>query len=602
MLKKEFNEILRQSLFFVCIVVGASVLLSILSLVFGWSVTFGEFLAGVYSVGTGIFAMVTGVTLFAMERKQGGIEYLLTLPLSRTRLLWAKVLPRFATLAVFSLLYLPLLYVVTGGKGADAVPVLPPLYVFYAVFVLFFLSVSLSASHDNVVLLLIGVAFIFIVHISLIVEGFQSMLWKGFTRMLFLKAPHIAVLGIVGLVLPFIVPFVLSFKRFDIHPVKRFNGKFLKLFIPLIIVGGLFSVIYTYGISETGHKTYYLTKEHKLIESDWFSARLHHKDGGDTTELDSPFRAYYSELIELDGYIYTRDYSRQKIRMLRLNPDTGEVENVYDFMGRTSFYARGYWFFGKTLAFFEGDRYRDKTNLVLLNVDTKAFKTIELTGKIPVKKQRLWLFGTDEIDGKRFWLLASERSRKYPVFRVWEDGTIEKLGMTVKKPEYAKGMLITLDDEGMIFSKLTAEGMEEIKRAASGKNVFFHRFWSGRPDLSNTPRKEIYGVRFGKERHTLMRVDLETLDVTKVTEAAGRFRWFSPDECYLFSDYGKPGKLYRVQRDGQLKMLRDFTGFDGSKWGHRFNLSKYGVIVREGDNVSVYAFPELKELTFKDLN
>lgn len=601
MLKKEFNEILRQSLFFVCFVVGATVLLSVMSLIFGWSVGFGEFLAGVYSVATGIFAMVTGVTLFAMERKQGGIEYLLTLPLSRPRLLLAKILPRFTALAVFSLLYPLILAVVTGGKGADAVLALPPYILFYSVFVLFFLSVSLSASHDNIVLLIIGTMFIFIAHTILITEVFQSTLWKWFERYYSLNSPHVAVSGVVGLVLPFMIPFVLSFKKFDVHPGKRFNRTFLKLFVPVAAAGLLISYMYAYGVSMTGYKSYYLTTNHKLIESGWESARVYSKDGEESVSLDTPLKVYYPELIELDGYIYTMADVGRHYGIVRMNLETNDVETVYEYRHRFSSFSRGYWFSGRTLAVLEGDWPRDEMQLALIDVDTKGVNTITLGGKVPVNKNRLWLFGMDEIGGKRFWLLAAERSREYPLFRVWENGNIDGLGSTMKKPAYANGMLITLKAEGMVFSKLTAEGTEEIKTIPSGKNVVFHRLWISPPDLNNKPRKEIYGLRFGKGRDTLVRVDLENLEVTKVLEAEGRFHWFSPEECYLFSSYGKPGKFYRVQPDGQVKMLRDFSGYDGQKWGHRFNLSRNGIIVKEGEKISVYAFPDLKELTFKDL-
>lgn len=601
MLKKEFNEILRQSLFFVCFVVGVSVLLSILSLVFGWSATFGEFFAGVYSVAIAIFAMVTGVTLFAMEQKQGGIEYLLTLPLSRTRLLWAKILPRFIALAVFSLLYPVVLAVVTGGKGADAALALPPSIMFYAVFVLFFLSVSLSASHDNIVLLIIGAMFIFIAHTLIITNVFQTAIWKWFSRYYSLEFPHAAVLGVVGLVLPFMIPFVLSFKKFDVHPGKRFNRGFIKIFVPVLFVGLLISFFYAYGISKTDHRSYYLTTNHTLIESDWVSAWVYDKDGGETVTLDTPFMMYYPELIELDGYIYTMSDVGRNNRIIRMNLDTSEVETVYKYKRRFSFYSMGYWFSGGTLAILEVERYRDEIDLVLINVDTTGVNTIKLGGKVPVKKNKMWLFGTDETDGKRFWLLASERSREYPVFRVWEDGNVEKLGTTMKKPGYANGMLITLNTKGMVFSKLTAEGIKEIKTIPSGKDVRFYSYRTGRPDLNNRHRKAIYGTRFGKERNTLMKVDLENLEVTKVTEARGMFRWFSPEECYLFENFGTPGKFYRVLPDGQLKLLRDFSGFDGQKWGHFLRLGRNGIVVKEGENVSVYAFPELKELTFKDM-
>lgn len=600
MLRKEFNEVLRQSLFFVSAVVGVTVLLSILSLVFGWAVTFGEFFVNVYGIAVGIYAVVTGVTLFTTERKQRGIEYLLTLPLSRARLLWVKIMPRFVALVVFALLYLPVLYVVSGGRGADAVPTVPPFFLFYGVFMLFFISVSLSAAHDNFVLLIIGTLFIVTIHSFFIISVLQSALWKLFDRFFLSSALHAVVLAVVGLLIPFLTAFFVSFKKFDVNPRKRFNRIYLKVFVPMLVIGLLLSFVYAYAISYPNYKSYCLTKDHQLIESDWDSSRIYDKDTGEVTELDTPFMAFFPEQIESGGYIYNWVYLKPGYAIIRVNMASKAVETLYKFKLIPPFHSRGNWLYGKTLACFDGGYHEDNV-LVLIDVDTKAVKKIKIYGNVPTKNARLWLFGADENDGKRFWLLASERFAPYPVFRVWEDGTIEELVKTVRKPGYFNGMLITLEKDGMVFSRLSPDGCEEIKRVPSGRNVVFQESWIGTPYLDNRPQKEIYGIRFGKELRTLMKIDLENLEVTKVIETESIIRWFSPEECYLFDNYRNPGKFYRVQSDGQLTLLRDFTGFDGQKSGNRFQLTRNGVILRENEKITVYAFPELKELIFKDL-
>ena len=80
MLKKEFNEVLKQSLFFLVFVVGLPFLVLILGMLCKWPLTYNEVFFPVYQVGLFIFTVLMGLTLFSSEKKQGGIEYILTLP------------------------------------------------------------------------------------------------------------------------------------------------------------------------------------------------------------------------------------------------------------------------------------------------------------------------------------------------------------------------------------------------------------------------------------------------------------------------------------------------------------------------------------------
>ncbi|MCP5103828.1 MAG: hypothetical protein GY950_10640 [bacterium] len=599
MLRKEFNEILKQSFYFIAFVVGMSVLLSVMSLIFKWGVSLGEFFAAVYYVGLCIFALVTGVTLFSSDRKQGGLEYLLTLPFSRMRLLWMKILPRFTVLFGFSLLGLLFYHVIPVVSSVD----LPPFYPVYAVFMGFFLSVSLSASHDNFVLLSIGTLFIFGIHAWLTANVLPKFLRHVFGRFFWVEGPWIiVVLGVLGLLIPFLIAFLAAFKKFDAHPGRRFNRLHLKVLVPVLVTGLLLSVLFAYGISEKDRKSYYLTKNHKLIESDWFSARIHHLDGGDVTIIDEPVIGYPWMMQESDGYIYNKVYMKNKMCFNRLNPETGDVEILYEFKGGSTVYTRGYWMSEKTVAFFEGTHNSGDITLVFLDTVSMAVKKIKLYGKIPTRNTRFWLFGADKSEGKRFWLLAAERFKPFPIFRVWEDGTIEELGKTLHRPFYVNGMLITLDEEGVVFSRLTAEGPEEIKRIPSGKGVFLRSggFWGSK--LVNVPYKEIYGTRFNKKSSSLIKVDLENFEVSLVMERKGFFRMFSPDKCYFLDSYTSPDKFYRVQKDGTLKLLRSFGGFDRRKKGNYFRITGNGIIFSKDGKISVYAFPDLKELTFDSVN
>ena len=122
--------------------------------------------------------------------------------------------------------------------------------------------------------------------------------------------------------------------------------------------------------------------------------------------------------------------------------------------------------------------------------------------------------------------------------------------------------------------------------------------------LDNSPKKKIYGIRYRSGRdgsNSLLRVDLENLEITKVLDSPGLPLNFGPDNCYLLENHRCPGKFYRIQEDGTLKLLRTFSGFDRTRGDNFFRFYRNGIIVKEKGKISVYAFPDLKELKFRTL-
>jgi ABC-type transport system involved in multi-copper enzyme maturation permease subunit len=605
MLRKEFNEVLKQSLYLIVLVIGLPVFVAILSLLFGWSVTYDEVFFMTYQGGLIIFGLITGVTLFASERKQRGVEYLLTLPVSRLRLLAIKIFPRLAVLLVLSLLYVLCKFFI-GGPFSEV----PLFYLFYAVFMLFIISVSISASHENFVLLAIGTLFVFTAHSLLISLVFPRAIMEIFPSFLLLREGSVLVLGILGLLIPFLTSFIVSFRKFDVHPLKRFNKKYLKVFTPLVVIGLLLSLVFLYGISESGYTVYYLTGNHKLLEEDWYSTTIHDAESGSVTTFDARF-ALFSTSIEARGYLYSlaSSYPNRDRRYIRLNLTDNTVETIYDVKHLPPYHSRGFRLFKNMLAFFEGSYVNANTTLVLVDVDTitntePMVKKIKLHEKLPGKYIALRLFGADESEGKRFWLLAFENARRFPVYRLWEDGDIQKIGMTLPNPYYVNGMLITREKQGMVFSRLTPGGKETIKTVPEGKRIHLRIREYGGLVLDNSPKKEMYGIRYRTDRdgtHSLLWLDLENLEITKVLDSPGFLFNFGPDGCYLLDNPRCPGKFYRIQKDGTLTLLRTFSGFDRTKKGNIFWYNRNGIIVKEKGKISVYAFPDLKELTFSTL-
>ncbi len=604
MLRKEFNEVLKQSLYLVVLVLVMPVLAVILVLPFGWSLSYSQVFFMVYFSGLIIFALVTGITLFASERKQRGVEYLLTLPVSRLRLLAIKIFPRLAMLLVLSLLYVLCKFIIGGPYSK-----FPLFYLFYGVFMLFIISVSISASHDNFLLLAIGALLIFLAHSVLISLVFPRAIRALFPRFLSIDEGSVLVMGILGLLIPFLTSFIISFRTFDVHPFKRFNKKYLKVFTPLVVIGLLLSLVFLYGIGRSWYTSYYLTGNRKLLEDDWYSTTIHDAESGGVTTLDARLTLYYTP-IESGGYLYTLAiYEKRDWHYIRLNLADNTVETIYEVKHLPPFHSMGFRLFKNRLAFLEGDYANANTTLVLVDVDTitstePVVKKIKLHEKLPGKYMALRLFGADESEGKRFWLLAFESSRRFPVYRVWEDGSIQKIAVTLPRPHYANGMLITMEDEGMVFSRLTPAGKETIKTVPQGKYANLRIRAFGGLLLDNSPKKEIFGIRYrsGKDgTNSLLRVDLENLEVTKVLDSPGLPLNFGPDNCYLLENHRYPGKFYRIQTDGTLKLLRTFSGFDRTRGDNFFRFYRNGIIVKEKGKISVYAFPDLKELTFGTL-
>ncbi len=602
MLRKEFNELLKQSLFFIVFVIGLPVLVLILSMLFKWSLTYNEIFFPVYQVGLFIFAVLTGVTLFSSEKRQGGIEYILTLPLSRIRLLWLKILPRLVVLSALLLLYLLYLYMVTdAGRSTDSLLVLPFFYLAYPVFWIFIISVSLSTSHDNIILLAIGIIVIFSIH-SLYIPFLSKILTHFFDRILSLNEPVYAVLSTFGFLIPFAVPFVLAFRKFDLHPAGRFNRKYLKVFIPLLAAGLFFTAIFAYSISTSmyWHNLYYLTANHKVIEADLDSSRIYEKDNGKIVKLDISSFIWLLNPPEFEGYVYAETNSIRSRQFIRINVADNKVEKIYETKSYHSISDDRYWVFKNIFALFEGNFNSLDRTLVLVNIDTMAVSKIRLPAKLQEKYRTMRVFGVDENNGRRSWLVSGEKGLKFPVFRIWEDGNCQELSIRGHSPYYINGLLLSREDGGMVFSRLTATGCEEIKLDPNGKSVILYPF--DRLDLNNTHWKEVYGMYSGKNGKSLMKVDIEKFEIIKLLDFKGTLIYYSPDQCYLVDDHLYPHQFFRILGDGHLKLLRTFPGFYTRKKGNFFQYSRNGIITRESGKISVYAYPDLQEMPFKGLN
>jgi hypothetical protein len=593
MLKKEFNEILKQSLYLVIFVVCLSPVLLIGSRVSGSPLSYLQALIPVFQVGVLIFALITGISLFTSERKQDGIEYLLTLPISRFKLLAIKILPRLTGLLVFLVLYVLPVQMLPGGAESTYLTYALPTGIFlFMVFSLFIIALSLSASHHNFLLLSLLTLVIFTVYAALI----YLLLRRGLLYLImgYFNFSHVGMVAVFLLILPLplLLSFIFSFKKFDAGPGKSFNRCYLKFFIPFLIIGLALSVIYLYTVNQPLYINYYLTGEHKLIEMKNTKSRLY--DGEKVIRIDAGGHV----MLEHEGFLYINEFTDRK-KILRLNKKNYRVETVYTSDGWIRIPGSKY---KDTLAFIERTGEPER-RLVLLNLHTEAVKKFKLpeTGKGDFFSPSI--VGADEEGGKRFWLTTAGKRRKYSIFRIWEDGRTEKIGVSRTIPIYVNRMLLTQNKKGIVVSKIMPHGVEVIKELPLGTDITFITGYF-RKCLDKGSMKEIYARAAGTFGRILW-IDMEKLEMKWLQGASSSYlRYIPPDQYYYTEwDYDNEKKLPFVKRisrlkNGKIELLKEFQP---GKYQWMFPHS-HGFFLKVDGKVKIYAIPGMKELTFKGLD
>jgi hypothetical protein len=410
------------------------------------------------------------------------------------------------------------------------------------------------------------------------------------------------------LLIPLMAAFSLSIKKFDIRPPRVYNIRFIKLFAPLFVLGLLASFFFAYQVVDAGYSSYYLTRDHKLIEFNYnFGFKIY--DGKNVHKIQDELYGFYPA-VEDNQYVYGTTYGD---KILRIDTSDYSIDNLYEapkgkrFMwGRYLFQQKGLQGDEKIIALLERKRDYSERMLVLLDESLKKIKQISLDTE-PVKEHySLSIFAADQSDGNRFWLAAAWKHEEGTnVFRLWEDGKIEKLGSTQKFPVYINGLLFTYSENEIIIRKEKDGQFETIRRVPNMKDYYFG-YGYRRANLSDTQFKEIYGRKY-RPREELnkgpmwARLDLETFEIEELSETKRMLYCFGPDEYYFEEKDIEAGilNIYRYQ-NGQSKLIRGFR-ISFEKDFHPYEIFESGIVLRRGKKVKVYAFPDLKEIKFKKL-
>jgi len=599
MLKKEISEVLKHSIIFILVVLLLPAILLVTTIISDQSY-FSVFFP-VFQFGLFFWALFMGTSLFSGERRQRGIEYLLSLPYSRLQLIGIKTLPRLCAVIVFYLVFVNLYKI--GGQDSAATTFIPFTAIY---FTLFLLALSLSAFSDNFIILSVTSLFSLFTYYGLlylvywVASKIRSiplgeldieelfLLEPGLS--LWLDIPKFLPLVAIALLLPFLISFVLSIKKFDVRPAKVLNKRFFKYFTPIFVCCLAISLLFAYQGTKIEYQDYYLTQDKKLIESNYYS-KIKIYDGDKVYKTEKKFEYFWPHLVE-DEYVY--DLWEEQV--VRLNTSNYKAEILYEPPEKRELtWIR--WKYNNTIVFLEKNEDLSGAELVLFDLSSKK------TTRIPISYNQLIdyplprIFGTEKSGNKRFWLIRSVHDSKYPILRVWEDGRTDVIGKTQRRPSFVNQMLITYLDDAIVISKDFEGGFKTIREIPWKLDLAFSTGWGFY--LNNIPIKEIYG--HGQRHKIIARLDLETFEVEEVGEFAGYLRYFHPG-IYYFVETIKPGvsrNIYQL-KEGQMKILKSFPDFDIRK-GHSLRVFKAGIVFIRGKEIKVYAFPDLKELKFKKL-
>jgi hypothetical protein len=631
MKRKEWREVARQSAYFLLAAAAMMLLVAIADWAQGRAMD-GERIVILLGLFLLMFSLFLGLSPFALDSKQRGMEYLLTLPLPRRRLLLIKFLPRLAAVAFFCLAFV-LVYAL-AGDGAFAGG-----FAFFALayFALFLISFSLSLFHENFVVQSIAAGAAWCGYLALclliVLLGFTwkfrlplawigSGIWNDLSFDLLTLLVSIAVFLLLAA--PFTLSLFIAFQRFDLKPARAFNRRQLLVFAPLLLLALAAALGITYAVQSRSpywESELFILKGQRLLKAD-FPGKLTLFATAGSERVDTKSAVFWDRLLlEQEGRLYlsgydTKDGSRiigcldqadlswktlyrsQERHFIIVN---GAMGVRYD--GRQFVYLRGGQ--GDPVKPDMGGGQAPRSNeLELVRVEPASGAATAIRFPLPPVPGRWhpWLIGSGEQGGRRFWLVDIQWRN---VLRLWEDGRVEDLGVSRGSTNYVDGLLLARGDRSLIVRRIAGGGGEVVKEI------------EGRFDLPNLSCSSLSlqgwaGETYAVRGERLVRIGLSDLTVEDVGPAQGNIWVVPPGDFYYVESEGSPGqnadkwkRLYRL-RDGRMEFLKQFdfsAGVTGSLFVDANGVILYQAKPARGSQVGrasrrAFAFPDLRELRF----
>jgi hypothetical protein len=224
MLNKEFRDTLRRlgECFFILVGVPLGYLWDRVIVKFGWD--FWTIFKGVLVVLVFVYAAYAGATIFWAEKRDQAFDYLFSLPVSRTRILASKILPRVGCLVV---LYAGLT-ILSKSPFFSSVGL--------ALAFIFLLAVFLSLAIDSVVIGILGVLLLLGLY-NFTPPTFSYLAWKlHLIPSPTSSLPVMQLLSAIILLLPFGAAFWKVYSRLDARPMNLQMKPYYLISLPSLLV------------------------------------------------------------------------------------------------------------------------------------------------------------------------------------------------------------------------------------------------------------------------------------------------------------------------------------------------------------------------------
>ncbi len=606
MFGKEWCELCKQGLF----LTAAAVLIPVFIVLARLAPTYGDAFFPLLQFGLFFWAFFMGASFLMSERFQNSEIYLLSLPYSRYKLLFFKALPRIVGVLLFFVLYV--IAYVYWGQNMAAISFISFALIYFSLFII---ALSFSLSSENFLVLffisLFGLmAFLsllfLVVRIVLDLKDYFLYELEVYTffngeldDFLLRLLPWVALI----LLLPLAVSFVWAFKKWDVRPVLVYNLRYFALLIPLCLVALIGAVLFTDLNLKAGHRDFFLTRDHKLIENHQYSG-LKVFDGSNVHKIRG-LDVYFWSYLECDGAVFCKTYRG----IVRIDLSDYSQKLMYECPpGREI--KGGIRHFDGTLAFFTDKKTGKDQRFELLDLSSGNIKSVRWDYEFFSRYTGHWLFAADSEGDVRFWLFFFRAADKNTyVYRLWEDGKYEYMARSLKHPHYVNRMLVTYSEKDVILSWIEDGKYQTIKKLANPEGFHFGGFWFVEPDLNFVPVAEIYGVRWIRRNdqeydYRFAFLDLEDFSIHAVENIETRETQFGLSNHYFIEwpDLDSQDlNIYRLKR-GEITFMKTLARIDNQKYEFNLETFETGLIIEKGNRVMVYSVPALEELKFNKLN
>jgi ABC-type Na+ efflux pump permease subunit len=223
MLKKEVRDSLRREL--ECLLLLGAIPLAFIwdrfVVKFGWG--FRDIFSGVFLTTVIIYAVYAGATIFQSEKKDRAFEYLFSLPVSRSKILLMKLVPRIIILFLLVIILQLFFEVHVADIGITY-------------FVLFFISAFLSIGTSSIMINLIGVLMLYYVYYALWMILMNFYFFHGLESRGSWIIPAFQLFAAALLLVPMGTAFWLTFKRMDVKSMKLQLKTYYAIVLPTLVI------------------------------------------------------------------------------------------------------------------------------------------------------------------------------------------------------------------------------------------------------------------------------------------------------------------------------------------------------------------------------